>query len=394
MKDNENGSSHTMRSILTRDFIFSFIALLGVLGAVYTLMPVLPIYLVQLGSDVREIGVLVGVFGVSSLIFRFVAGICLRWYSEKAVMIAGAALFAATFFASIPLRPFWPFFAVRLFQGIAFSFFDTAVLAFIVNILPIAYQGQGLATFMLAPTLALALAPSCGVFIVNHSDYTSLFLACAGLSLCTFFISWRLKGTQKTHAQEESRVNPGPGSLLETRIITPAMVSFLYNVVWGTLIAFVPLFAIENGVRNPGYFFSMVALMLVLGRVFGGKIIDMYRKEKIIAIFISTSILAMILLSLAKTLLMFIVAAVIWGGGTAFFVPAMMTYSLAHAGSSGGPAVGAYRAFSDLGVALGPMIMGIIIPLTGYRLMFICLALVSLINVAYFHFCVRRKKSA
>ena len=47
----------------------------------------------------------------------------------------------------------------------------------------------------------------------------------------------------------------------------------------------------------------------------------------------------------------------------------------------------------DLGVALGPMIMGIIIPLAGYRIMFLCLALICFINLNYFQFYVRKKGS-
>jgi len=52
-----------------------------------------------------------------------------------------------------------------------------------------------------------------------------------------------------------------------------------------------------------------------------------------------------------------------------------MTYALEYAGSSGGTAVGTYQAFVDLGMALGPAITGIIVPHTGYRVIFLCLAL-------------------
>ena len=49
------------------------------------------------------------------------------------------------------------------------------------------------------------------------------------------------------------------------------------------------------------------------------------------------------------------------------------------------------RHSQDLGMTLGPMVMGIIIPFTGYRMMFLCLALICLINVIYFQFYVRKK---
>jgi MFS family permease len=130
--------------------------------------------------------------------------------------------------------------------------------------------------------------------------------------------------------------------------------------------------------------------MIIVGRA-GARIVDTYSKEKIILTFISTSMIAMILLSFSKTLPMFVLVGLLWGTGSAFFYPASMAYAFDYADSSGGPAVGTFRAFSDLGVALGPAIMGIIIPLTGYRTMFLCLALMCLINLSYFQFCVRKR---
>ena len=89
---------------------------------------------------------------------------------------------------------------------------------------------------------------------------------------------------------------------------------------------------------------------------------------------------------------MFVLVGLLWGTGSAFFYPTSMAYAFDYADSSGGPAVGTFRALSDLGVALGPAVMGMIIPLTGYRTMFLCLALICLINLSYFQFYVRKRK--
>ncbi len=155
--------------------------------------------------------------------------------------------------------------------------------------------------------------------------------------------------------------------------------------------AFFSLYAIKCGVTNPGFFFSAVAVMLMAGRIMGGRVFDAYSEEKIILVCILTSIAAMVILSFSKTLSMFIFVGLLWGAGSAFFFPASMAYALDYADSSGGTAVGTFRALSDLGLALGPMIVGIIIPLTGYRAMFLCLAFVCLINLAYFQLYVRKR---
>jgi MFS family permease len=389
MRDREGASQDTIKIMLTRHFVLVFLALFAFLTANYSLIPTLPIYFSRLGAAEMEIGVLVGIFGASSVVFRLVVGSALLKYSEKTVMMSGALLFAFTFLASIVLRPFWPFFAVRFFQGIAFACTDTAALALIIKVTPTANRGRALGYFVLAPVFSQAIAPSLGMFLVDKYGFAVLFLICTGLSLCAFSFSWNLKAQETVKPDKETSAHDS--FFLERKIVVPGILSFLQQFVWGGLMAFFSLYAIKCGVTNPGFFFSAVAVMLMAGRLMGGRVFDAYSEEKIILVCILTSIAATVILSFSKTLSMFIFVGLLWGTGSAFFFPASMAYALDYAGSSGGTAVGTFRALSDLGLALGPMIMGIIIPLTGYRAMFLCLALICLINLTYFQLYVRKR---
>lgn len=127
---------------LTREFLFAFLGLFSFTTGFHALFPTLPIYLEKLGADTREIGVLVGVMGISSLFSRLIVGGMLRIYSEKRVMMGGASIFAITFLGLLVLRPFWPIFTVRTLQGIAFACVDTAALAFVVRTTAVAIGGK------------------------------------------------------------------------------------------------------------------------------------------------------------------------------------------------------------------------------------------------------------
>jgi MFS family permease len=390
MQNQESISEHAVRNILTRDFIIGFFTLLLFAIANTMLVPTLPVYFASLGSNEREIGILIGTFGATSLIFRFLVGGAVSKYSEKGVVIISTIIFGITFLASIILRPFWPFLFVRIFQGISFSCMDTALLTLIVNNLPVANRGQGIGYFLMAPTLSFALGPVLGMFIINHASATVLFSVCAALCLCSFFCSLRIKG----------RETPRPDNLqapdkrfFDPRVIPPAILSFLHSAVWGSIMAFLPLYAIKQGISNPGLFFSTSAIMTIAVRVFGGGAADKYSTRKIIVAFLITSIAGTIMLSFAKTLLMFIAVGMLWGTQGAFLFPAFMTYSFDYAGSSSGTAMGTFRGLGDSGLALGPMVMGIIIPLTGYRVMFLCLSLICFVNLCYFQFYLRKRNN-
>jgi MFS family permease len=390
MDHEENIPKHRVANLLTPNFLLGFLAFLLFAAANLSLTPTLPIFLARLGSHEGEIGVLVGVFGLSSLMSRFLVGRYLVKYSEKSAMMMGALLFALTSLAFIVIRPFWPFFAVRFLQGVAFASLDTAAFAFIVNVIPPAYRGQGLAYFMLAPNLALAVAPACGMFLINRYSFAVLFLICVGLSVGTFFLSYLLKGKKETVRPDKIASVPR-GLFFDAKIVAPAMTGFLHTFASGALVAFFPLYAIQCGVANPGLFFSAVAIMIIAGRALGGRILDSCSKDKVVVAFLAIAMIAMVMLSFSKTLPMFIIVGLFWGTGISFFAPATMAYAFEYAGSADGTAVGTFRALTDSGVALGPMVMGALVPMTGYPGMFLCLALICLIDLGYFQFYVRRR---
>ena len=170
------------------------------------------------------------------------------------------------------------------------------------------------------------------------------------------------------------------------------MMNFLQSFVWGALSAFFPLYAVKCGVLNPGYFFTAIAVMLLVGRIAGGRILDLYSKEKILLSVLTIYVFVTIILSFSRSLPMFIFVGLLWGTGGAFFYPASIAYALEYADSSSGAAVGTVRAIMDLGMSLGPIMMGTVIPLIDYRAMFLCLAFICLVNLVYFHFYVRRRR--
>ena len=267
------------RKILTRDFILCFAAQFTFTSVFHVLIPTLPIYLSRLGSTEAEIGVLIGSLFVSSLILRPFVGRGLVKIPERHFMIAGSLLFALASVAYLFAPPFWPFLVVRFLQGIGIALFYTAAATFIANISPEAHRGQSLSYFYLAFNISFALAPAFGMFLINVFSFNVLFLLCLGISLISLFLTTRLKKRQITPAADPSRQDE---PFLSRETIPTALMAFLAHIIWGALTAFFPLYAIQNGVANPGFFFAAYAIVLILGRALGARILDLYSREKII----------------------------------------------------------------------------------------------------------------
>jgi MFS family permease len=376
------------QKILTRDFILCFISQFAFSSVFFILIPTIPIYLSRLGETEAGIGILVGVLSVSSLILRPLVGRALLKIPEKKFMIAGSLLYTLSSIAYLFSTSFWPILIVRVLQGVGLAIFQTASFTLITRISPDAHRGQSLSYFYLAINVAFALAPSLGMYIMNLFDFTILFLVCAVFSLFTLFITLKMESIQGVSLQSEFSTDQ---PLITREALPTSIMAFMGSMIWGAVTAFFPLHALNHGVTNPGLFFAAMALTLIFGRAFGGRILDLYAREKVIFPCLIAQIIAMGILTFSNTLPMFILVAVVWGIGNAFFYPTLVAYTIDLAGSSRGPAIGTYLALSDFGAGIGSVIMGFIVHLTNYPFMFFCLAITGIINLSYFHFAVRKK---
>jgi len=380
------------QKILTRDFVLCFFAQFTFTSVFYILIPTLPIYLSRLGAKEAEIGVLVGVFSVSSLIFRPIVGKALVKIPERSFMIAGTLFYASSSVAYLFAPPFWPLLAVRVFHGVGLAFFSTASFTLLANITPETIRGRIISYFYLSINFAFALAPYFGMLLINRFDFPFnfkvLFLGCAGLSLCCLLITFKL---EKIRGLPVEDLFPQKQSFLSLEALPPAIIASLITITWGAMTAFFPLYALRKGVDNPGLFFAAFAVTLILVRSLGGKILDTYPREKVILPCLFNLIISMPILAFSSTLPMFILVAIIWGIGSAFLYPSLLAYTLDRAGSARGPAMGTFTALTDLGAGMGAVTMGIILQLTNYPIMFLCLALTGIINFFYFYFAVRKK---
>jgi MFS family permease len=379
----------TTQKILTRDFVLNFLAQFAFSFVSFILVPTIPVYLSRFEAKAGEIGLLVGMLSVSSLIPRPFIGRALLRIPERKFMIAGAALYTLSSIAYLFALPFWPFLIVRILQGIGLAFFSTASVALIAHITSENRRGQIISYYFLSFNFAFALAPYFGMVLINQFSFTILFLVCTALSLCTLIISLKLKKMESDPIENEA-IQSQP--FFSREVLPSSIMAFLLNVIWGSLGAFFPLYALRHGVSNPGIFFAFVAITLILGRSLGGRILDLYAREKVIIPCSIAIVISIVVLTFSTTLPMFILVAIIFGMGWAFLYPSLVVYAVESSGTARGPAMSTFTALADLGAGIGPMIMGLILEWTNYPTMFIFLALSGALNFLYFGYTIRRKR--
>ena len=136
----------------------------------------------------------------------------------------------------------------------------------------------------------------------------------------------------------------------------------------------------------------IIAIILIVSGSLGGSVFGIKPREKVIFPCLSLLIIAMIVLSFSKTSPMFMLVALIWGIGHAFIFPSLMNYAIDQASSPSGPVIGTYTAVADFGSGIGPVIMGIVLQLTSYQAMFVCLGVTGLGDLLYLYMIVRKRE--
>jgi predicted MFS family arabinose efflux permease len=379
----------TTQKIVIRDFILSCFTQFVFSSVFCILIPALPIYLLRFGAKEGEIGFLIGIFSVSSLILRPFVGKALSTIPERNFMIAGGLLYVLSCLAYLIAPPFWPLLIVRVVHGIGLAFFATASFTLLARMLPEAYRGRLISYYYLSFNLAFALGPYLGMLLINRFNFSILFLVCAGLSLCSFYLTLKL-GKRDSIAMEQK--SPKAQPFLSREAVPPAVIAFMLNFIWGSIAAFFPLYALKHGVSNPGIFFIFLAATLMLGRGLGGRILDVYDRKKVVTFCLSIIIIGLIILPFANSLGMFILIAVMLGTGWAFLYPFLTIQVIENAGLERGPAMGTFTALADLGSGLGPMLMGIVLEKFSYPVMYGCLILTGVLNLCYFYWAIAKKK--
>ncbi|HEX7293031.1 MAG TPA: MFS transporter, partial [Solirubrobacterales bacterium] len=170
-------------------FAVTFFCLLAV-GAV---LPVLPRYVHgPLEGGNIAVGVVVGAFAVTGLLFRPFAGRLADHRGRRRTVLLGALLVAVSgFLYLLPLGiPGLVF--TRLVLGIGEGTVFTAGSAWIVDLAPEGRRGRVIGLYGLAVWSALSIGPLIGELVLNASSYTVVWLVAGIAPLIGVLIATRL----------------------------------------------------------------------------------------------------------------------------------------------------------------------------------------------------------
>ncbi len=360
--------------IFTRNFILACLTSFSTFCSFYFLLATLPLFVIGTGAGEAQVGMVLGVFSLTSLVMRPLMGWASDLWGRRRLIILGAGgmLLASLGYqltATVPLLV-----GLRVWHGVAWAAFGTSASALVADIVPMRRRGEAVGYYGMFSSLAMAFGPAAGIFILRQSSFPILFLSSAGAALLAFLFSFSLT--------EPVRLPPvGRVVLIERKALFPSTVLSTLGLSYAAVVSFIPLYAVERGFENPGFFFTIYAIVVLATRGVTGRLSDRYGRVALIAPGLLGASLALAILSQATTPLLFVPVALIYGLGFAAAQPVLMALTIDRVGAARrGAAMGTFGTFFDGGIGIGSFVWGLAAQNWGLSPMFLLASLAPLVG--------------
>ena len=341
-------------------------------------------------------GLVSSIFIIGSLLGRLGAGRFIGVKGPTKILWIGLTFFTITsvlyFLAnSIPLL-----LVNRLAQGIAVGIIGTATGTIVAHILPRARKGEGIGYFSLSAILATAIGPFIGILLLKMDNgFSIMFTMNLILSItCMVFLgAVKLKLAPIKQPEITEDKNSILSQFIEPKAVPISFVALIIGFSYSGVMTFLSFYAESiHLVSAASYFFLVYAFVIILSRPFTGKLMDTKGANIIVYPCIVLFAIGMLIFSQASTGWMLLLAAAFIGFGYGNFNSVAQTIAVKVTEPHRfGLATATYFILFDIGLGVGPYVLGFIVPNTGYRGIFVAMVVVIVICIPLYYLLHGRK---
>ena len=374
----------------TRDLVLIILVNLCVFTNHIMSLSTFPFYIQDLGGSEALSGACAALFSLVAVLVRPFVGWWLDNGARRAVLIIGllGLALAPAGYVAVPMLSVALVF--RMVHGAALSFSNSTTATVASDVICKPRFAEGMGFFGMATALASAIAPALGLELMGFG-FNVLYGAAALIAILALVLFSFIRSPKP---QVERR----PLSLraLVNRDSLPATLTMLvFMFTFGALENFVAIYASANDLPSASVFFLIMAVMLLLVRVFLGRLVD----EKGEAVFVYTGnaamIVALLLLAFAPSAATFYLAAALAGYGFGGLEPALQSMAVHTAtNETRGSANSTFLCGYDIGYGLGGGVAGVLITAVGYSRTWAIVSLACVASVAIYFFWARHSDTS
>ena len=206
------------------------------------IVPLLPIYAESLGASALWIGIIFSGFSISRSLFMPIVGRLSDRRGRKVFIAIGLFIYAIISLGYILSDSVADLVMVRFIQGFSAAMIIPIAFAYIGEISPHGREGGYMGIFSVSLFAGFGLGPMLGGVLKDRLGLNADFYTMGGLCLLAFFLV--LVCLPELHLHREVKPSPSYSEIMQSPV-TKGLVIFRFSnaLARATVIAFVPLFA-------------------------------------------------------------------------------------------------------------------------------------------------------
>ena len=374
----------------TRDLVLIILVNLCVFTNHIMSLSTFPFYIQSLGGSEAVSGICAALFSLVAVLVRPFIGWWLDNGARRAVLIVGllGLALAPAGYVAVPMLSVA--LAFRMVHGAALSFSNSTTATVASDVICKERFAEGMGFFGMATALASAAAPALGLELMGFG-FNALYGAAAAISILALILFAFVRSPRP-------KVEKRPLSLkaLINKDSLPATVTMLvFMFTFGALENFVAIYASANKLPSASIFFVIMAVMLLLVRVFLGKLVDQKGEASFGYTGNIAMLVALLLLAFVPSSVTFYIAAALAGYGFGGLEPALQSMAVHTASDeTRGSANSTFLCGYDIGYGLGGGVAGALITAVGYAHMWAIVSLACVVSMAVYYFWARHSKTS
>lgn len=363
--------------LFARPFVILCLATFFFYLSFYLILPVMPLYVAGMGGTPTQLGLIIGLFAFMAMVLRPPAGWIIDTRGHRLVLLAGMAIFMLASLGYTLTRSVDAVLALRLFHGMGMGLFPTAATVVVAEVAPPARRGEAMGWFGIANTAGLIIGPAVGTALAGRMGFPVLFLVAAGVAALGVGCLLTLPRTGR-RPESAGRPLQWKDFFSSAAVLPSVLLLFLY-IPYGGMVAFIPIIGTGRGLENPGTFYTVFALAVLLVRAKAGHLSDRRGRAFVILPGMLVASLAFAVLGLTTGSTGVLLGAAIYGVAFGSAQPALMALTADRVPpEERGKAMGTFYTAWELGITTGAVGSGLLVQVADFPLMLLASSAIPL----------------
>lgn len=360
-----------------RDFTLCALTNLFVFVVFYLLITAMALYAVNefRASDAMA-GLAASGFVLGSVAARLVAGQAMEFISPRRMLLVSMALFLAFSALYLVAGSLVLLIIVRVLHGVSFGVATTVLATAVQGLIPPHRRSEGTGWFSTSNTVASAIGPLLAFQLTDRWGFGALFLACTAVSVLGVAAALLVRVPAVPRAGGER-----PRFTLLGLISRPALpvsvVILLAGLAYSSVLAFLNSHAHDQGIdpTSASLFFVVYAAVLLASRFVVGPLHDRHGDNAVALPLLIFFMGGLAVLGLWPTVPGLMVAGALCAIGFGALLSCLQSVAAAVVSPAQiGVATSTYFLMLDVGIGIGPVLLGLLLPVTGFSGMYLGLA--------------------